>query len=214
MNIISFWSLEYLMGQWRPTIGDPCFMGWFTVGSYLACAILSLILAITNNNLDRRPYLFWGMISLLMMLLGINKELDLQSLFTEVGRQIARAQGWMDQRRIVQFWFIMAFGAAAIGAFLSFVIIRRDLFRRFTLTFTGLFFLLCFIVIRAAGFHHFDEMLRFRVFVARMNWLLELIGIYMIFLAGVQESIKLKKIIGNRDLISTQKKILFSQQRK
>jgi hypothetical protein len=181
------------MGQWRPTIGDPCFMGWFTVGSYLACAILSLILAITNNNLDRRPYLFWGMISLLMMLLGINKELDLQSLFTEVGRQIARAQGWMDQRRIVQFWFIMAFGTTAITTFLFFVRIKQDLFKRFTLAFTGLFFLLCFIVIRAAGFHHFDEMLGFRLFGAKMNWLLELTGIYLIVLAAFKEIILLKK---------------------
>lgn len=194
MSIMSFWSLEYLRGQWRPTIGDPCFMGWFTVGSYFACAILSLILALTNQNADRRSFLFWGMISLLMILLGINKQLDLQSLFTEVGKQIAKAQGWMDDRRTVQFWFIVAFGSTAMGAFLSFAIIRRDLFRRFMLAFTGLFFLLSFIVIRAAGFHHFDAMLGFRLFGAKMNWLLELTGIYSIVVAGLLEIVRLKKI--------------------
>jgi hypothetical protein len=129
-----------------------------------------------------------------MILLGINKQLDLQSLFTEIGRQIVRAQGWMDHRRIVQFWFIVAFGTTAIAAFLSLVRIRRDLFRRFTLAFTGLFFLLCFIVIRAAGFHHFDEMLGFRLFGAKMNWLLELTGIYAIVLAAFKEIILLKKV--------------------
>jgi hypothetical protein len=129
-----------------------------------------------------------------MILLGINKQLDLQSLFTEIGRQIARAQGWMDHRRMVQFWFIVAFGTSAIAAFLSLVRIRRDLFKRFTLAFTGLFFLLCFIVIRAAGFHHFDEMLGFKLFGAKMNWLLELTGIYSISIAGLEEFLHLKKI--------------------
>jgi hypothetical protein len=135
------------------------------------------------------------MVGLLMILLGINKQLDLQSLFTEVGRQIARAQGWMDQRRIVQLWFIVGFGTVALASFISFVRIKRDLFWRFKLAFTGLFFLLCFIVIRAAGFHHFDEMLRFRLFGAKINWLLELTGIYLILIAGLQEFIRLKKIL-------------------
>jgi hypothetical protein len=194
MDVESLWSLKYLIGQWRPTIGDPCFMGWFTVGSYFACAIFGLIAAFGNRIADRRASLFWRMVGLLMILLGINKQLDLQSLFTEIGRQIARSQGWIDQRRIVQFWFIVGFGTAALASFFSFVRIKRDLFRRFKLAFTGLFFLLCFIVIRAAGFHHFDVMLGFRLFGAKMNWLLELTGVYLICIAGLQEIVQLKKI--------------------
>ena len=195
MDVKSLWSLEYLIGQWRPTIGDPCFMGWFIVGSYFVCAILSFIAAFGNRIVDRRAASFWRMVGLLMILLGMNKQLDLQSLFTEIGRQIARTQGWMDQRRIVQFWFIVAFGTSALVSFFLFVRIKRDLFGRFKLAFIGLFFLLSFIVIRAAGFHHFDEMLRFRLFGAKMNWLLELTGIYLIFIAGLQEFIWLRKIL-------------------
>ena len=175
------------MGEWRPTIGDPDFMGWFICGSYFACAILSLIDAFGNRIADRKSSSFWGMVGLLMILLGINKQLDLQTLFTEIGRQVARAQGWIDQRRIVQFWFIIAFGTVALASFFLFVRIKRDLFRRFKLAFTGLFILICFIVIRAASFHHFDEMLRFRLFGAKMNWLLELTGIYLVFIAGLRE---------------------------
>jgi hypothetical protein len=195
MDVESLWSLGYLIGQWRPTIGDPDFMGWFTVGSYFVCAILSLIAAFGNRIADRRAASFWRMVGVLMILLGINKQLDLQSLFTEMGRQIARAQGWMDQRQIVQLWFIVAFGTAALASFFLFVRIKRDLFGRFKLAFTGLFFLLSFIVIRAAGFHHFDVMLGFRLFGAKMNWLLELTGIYLIFIAGLQEFIWLRKIL-------------------
>jgi hypothetical protein len=167
-------------------------MGWFTVGSYFACAISSFILASIDKGADRRFIRFWSVIGLMMILLGINKQLDLQSLFTEVGRQVARMQGWMDQRRVVQFWFIMALGTAAMGGFLSFAVSRRDLFRRFKLAFIGLFFLLSFIVIRAASFHHFDQMLGFRLFGVRMNWALELTGIYLIIGAGLKEIIILQ----------------------
>ena len=187
MNITSFWSLEYLMGEWHPTIGDPTFMGWFTVGSYFGCAIFGAMVVFVNRKRDRGFLFFWSTTTLLMILLGINKQLDVQSLLTEVGRQIARAQGWMDSRRIVQFWFIVAFGTAAIAIFTLFVIMMRGLFRRFALAFAGLFFLLSFIIIRACSFHHFDEMLGFRFFEFKMNWLLELTGIYLIFLAEFKE---------------------------
>lgn len=175
------------MGQWRPQIGDPSFMGWFTVGSYFACAILAAIIVLMSRTIDRTFFSFWSMICLLMILLGINKQLDLQSLFTEVGRQIARSQGWMDYRRTVQFWVISAFGTTVIVALLLFVITMRDLFRRFKLVFIGLFFLLSFIIIRAFSFHHFDEMLGFKFLGLKMNWLLELTGIYLILIAGFKE---------------------------
>jgi hypothetical protein len=169
-------------------------MGWFTVGSYFACAIVALIAVLVNQMGGRKSCFFWSMISLLMILLGINKQLDLQSLFTEVGRQIAKSQGWMDQRRIVQFWFIVAFGTIALVAFLWFAVFMRDLVRRFMVAFTGLFFLLSFIIIRACSFHHFDEILRFKILGAKMNWVLELTGIYLILVAGIREIIYLRKI--------------------
>ena len=194
MTIISFWSIEYLMGRWRPTIGDPGFMGWFTVTSYFACAVVAFISVLINQMGGRKSCLFWSLVTLLMIFLGINKQLDLQSLFTEMGRQIAKAQGWMAQRRIVQFWFIVGFGTSAFTGFLLFAIIMRNLFRRFMFAFTGLFFLLSFIIVRAASFHHFDEMLGFKLFGAKMNWVLELTGIYLILVGGFKEIIYLKKI--------------------
>lgn len=187
MNAASFWSLEYLMGEWQPQIGDPSFMGWFTVGSYFGCAICGAMIVLMNRKGDREFFLFWSMISVLMILLGINKQLDLQSLFTEVGRQIARAQGWMDHRRAVQFWFILGFGTCVVGGFVFFVVILKDLFKRFTLAFIGLFFLLSFIIVRAASFHHFDEMLGWTLLESKINWILELTGVYLIFVAGFRE---------------------------
>jgi len=194
MYSASFWSLENLMGQWHPKIGDPTFMGWFTVGSYFACAIMALCAVLTNKKADRGCFLFWSMVSVLMILLGINKQLDIQSLFTEVGRHIARHQGWTEQRRVLQFWFIVFLGTASMASFLLFIFIMRDLFRQFMLAFIGLFFLISFIMIRAASFHHFDEVLQFRLLDFKMNWLFELTGIYAIFVAGIVDILRLKNL--------------------
>jgi len=187
MNAASLWSPEYLMGHWRPTIGDPSLMGWFTVGAYVAGAILAFWAARPHPANDRRPVVFWGAVGLLMVLLAINKQLDLQTLLTEIGRQTARYQGWMEQRRSVQFWFIVGFSILATAGFLGFVFFMRNWFRRFMLAFIGLFVLLSFIIIRAASFHHVDQFLNVRILHLRMNWILELSGIFIVLAAAVAD---------------------------
>jgi len=190
------WSIEYLAGSWRPGIGDPHFMGWFTAGSYFACAVMAALLATFLNQMEeKRGSEFWFMITLLMVLLGINKQLDLQSLFAEMGRQIAIAQDWYPHRRVVQFSFIVLFVTMSVAAFAWFARAYRELFRRYALAFCGLFFLLSFVVIRAAAFHHFDEVIQYDLHGIKMNWVLELTGIYMIILAGLKEMLSSR--IGN-----------------
>jgi hypothetical protein len=174
------------MGRWQPAIGDPSFMGWFTVAAYGACAILAAVSARAHRKRERRSFIFWSLVSGWMLLLAINKQLDLQSLVPEIGRRIAMHQGWMAQRRTVQFWFIVGFGLLSLAGFAGFVYALRDLCRRFRLAFIGLFFLLSFIILRAAGFHHVDPVPHFRFLNLKMNWLLELGGIFIISAAAIQ----------------------------
>jgi hypothetical protein len=164
-------------------------MGWFTVGAYFAGLVIALCAAWLNRSKreDRQAFLFWFLVSVLMLFLGINKQLDLQSLFTEMGRQVAKSQGWFDQRRTVQFWFVVIFGAASLSIFVFLLIRMRGLFKRFTLAFVGLFFLLGFVILRAASFHHFDAVILSRFFGMKMNWVLELTGIFMIVLSGFRD---------------------------
>ncbi len=187
MSAAPFWSPEYLMGHWRPTIGDPSVMGWFTVGAYAAGAALAFWAARPHPANDRRSVFFWGMVGLLMVLLAINKQLDLQTLLTEIGRQTAKHQGWMEQRRSVQFWFIVGFSTLATAGFLGFAFFMRNWFRRFMPAFIGLFILLSFIIIRAASFHHVDQFLDVRILHVRMNWILELSGIFIVMAAAVAD---------------------------
>src|SRR3954468_15751872 len=78
-------------GQWRPGIGDPTLLGWTTVVAYFAAALACGRTAAAKGG---RPTPFWSLLSLLLVFLGFNKQLDLQSVLTEIGRRLAREQGW------------------------------------------------------------------------------------------------------------------------
>jgi len=177
--------------QWRPTIGDPSFMGWFTVAAYAVGAALAAMAGWRpvddEGELQGRRNWLWLAVAALMACLCVNKQLDLQSLFTDIGRVVARHQGWYDQRRDFQRWFVLAVLAGA-GVFAGFFLWRcREFWLRHKLLTAGLLFLLTFIVVRAISFHHFDVILRTRVFGVRMNWAFELTGICLVSLAAVRE---------------------------
>lgn len=175
--------------RWRPQIGDPSFMGWLTVAAYAATALLCFIAArrcFWGNHLkqDRWRHRMWLGVAVLMVFLCVNKQLDLQSLFTDVGRLLARLGGWYDSRRVAQRWFVLAVGTA--GAVTLTVIawkMRSALLENIVLL-VGLTSLVTFIVIRAASFHHVDVLIRSYVLGIRINWLLELGGIALVALGA------------------------------
>ena len=103
--------------DWRPGIGDPTIGGWITVALYfLAClSCCRTMVAILSPGTTRQfDGFIWRGIAVMFFFLGINKQLDLQSAFTEIGRMIAASEGWYGERRTVQFYFII--GAAALCA--------------------------------------------------------------------------------------------------
>ena len=172
--------------EWEPGIGDPTLLGWLTVAAYLCAAVLCGIAAMRSRPVDRRAYVFWVIFTVLMLALGINKQLDLQSLFTVVLKQFAKSTGWYEDRRIFQgiFIFVIAFFGCAV-ALLAWVWTSRSL-PQHRLTLLGGIFLLAFIVIRAASFHHFDEILGTPVAFLRINHLLELGGIACVAFGAIK----------------------------
>ncbi len=173
--------------RWRPEIGDPSFIGWFTVAAYAATALTAWLAALRAG---RRPgsmkgsRLTWILVTLLMSLLCLNKQLDLQSLFTDIGRVMSHNQGWYEERREFQKWFVLGvLGISSVSTLALFIRFRNFWKRHFLLS-TGLVFLLTFIVVRAISFHHFDVFLKSQLGGVRMNWFLELTGIGLIWLAA------------------------------
>lgn len=177
--------------QWSPGVGDPNVMGWLTVAVYAFAAIIAARRAVKGPFSDEsrgREFAFWWFSAVLLASLAVNKQLDLQSLLTEVGRCVARAQGWYEDRRTVQVWFIvgvMAGGALGVG-WLGFLL--RYTLARTGLALVGLGFVSVFVAVRAAGFHHVDTLIGTTVAGLRMNWVLELPGPILVAVAGLRGS--------------------------
>jgi hypothetical protein len=174
--------------RWSPGIGDPTAMGWFTVLVYglagLVAALVAIHAAFPATSL-RRERVFWTLLSLALFALAVNKQLDLQSLATAIGRCVAQAQGWYAQRRAFQAEVILGLLVAmAVFSVLLWVLMRGTL-RRTGVALVGFAFVLGFVAVRAVGFHHVDVILNLRVNDVRMNWVLELIGPMLILLSGL-----------------------------
>jgi hypothetical protein len=176
---------------WRPAIGDPSVMGWLTVAAYAVAAALCFWAARrvpigADGAPGRRERRMWTWIGLLMSALCVNKQLDLQTLFTRIGRELAARGGWYGSRRIVQFFFVMA--VASVGTWVFILVVRKTrlILKERKLLLFGLCFLISFIIIRASSFHHVAVILEAKIWGVRMNWLLELGGIMMIAASAAQ----------------------------
>jgi len=167
--------------------GDHTFFGWMTVLAYLVTSIrLSLKTRLAWLNKDN--ILFWVCFTVLILFLGFNKQLDLQSNFTEMMRDMAKANGWYEQRRPLQFLFV-SFIALLLP--LLFFLVRLSLansWRRYKLMWIGILLLLVFIVIRAASFHHVDLIFYKTIGSLRFYQALEIVAISIIFVGTFYES--------------------------
>lgn len=181
--------------EWKPGIGDPTVWGWFTVAAYIAAAVFA-IKASKAAQISGREWkiesAFWLGVTIAMVALGINKQLDLQSLLTELARDWSKASGWYEGRRAVQEIAIslMAASALAIAIHLS-VSLRRTAIE-VRLAVLGLCFVLAFVVIRAASFHHIDALLNSRFIGINWNALLELPGVIVTAILAARYAMRIK----------------------
>lgn len=169
--------------EWRPSIGDSTIIGWFTVAVYLLASVISFYAAnrATLSGAWRRiDSQFWLMMGLLLLVLGINKQLDLHSLLTEIARDAAMSGGWYEQRREYQKLFIASIAGTTFAVAAIMMVWSRKLLRSQQVAILGFCILLAFIVIRAASFHHVDQLLSQSVLGARWNSIFELMGIALI----------------------------------
>jgi hypothetical protein len=166
--------------RWRPQIGDPTAIVWITVVAYGAAALLCLAAARAEAGRARWPRHFWLVLAVALALLSLNKQLDVQSLFTQVVRDWTKAHGWYERRRELQAAFICAIALVGLVALVlaPYVLRRQDTPRKVAVA--GMIFLYSFIVIRASSFHHVDLALASTIGSVRLNWMLELGGIFTV----------------------------------
>lgn len=181
-------TLTCAFTQWSPGLGDNNIMGWLTVLVYLVAGVLSLraARAMAEDALSRRERLFWAIAGAVMLFLAVNKQLDLQSLVTMIGRCHSQLAGWYNDRRAVQKLFILLVAAGGLGAVGLLALLLRGILNRVWLALLGLGFVCLFVVIRAASFHHVDILISSTVLGFKMNWALELPGPLMVILVALR----------------------------
>jgi hypothetical protein len=177
------------VGNWSPGIGDPTLVGWFTVVAYFVAALACWKVrgGAPDNapGLRRKEHLFWIALVLALLFLCINKQLDLQTAFTEFMRSLARQQGWYDTRFTYQLAFIAAMAMGLpVGIGLC-IRLTRGLATSVKTAGVGLVAIACFVLIRAASFHHIDRLLGQTLLMLNLNGVLELGGIAAVFTGAV-----------------------------
>ncbi len=180
-------------------------MGWFTVVAYFGASLLCLKAFALEKRGPKRPLtetipaLFrvfkkhrmrppppaqraggWFALFLIMAALGVNKQLDLQSLGTDLMRVIAYSGGWYGERRLFQLFFVC--GMLLVGILLGGILIKltQGALKPLRLSVLGLVVTMVFVVIRASSFHHVDLLINSYFAGVRMNWLLELAGVSLV----------------------------------
>lgn len=179
---------DCILAGWSPGIGDPTWQGWSTTVLYVFVAIVALMTARHAKFPEEshsRERAFWLTLATVLGLLAINKQLDLQSALTEAGRCAAHAQGWYDQRRSVQIAFLGILATISLLFLGALLMMMHGTLKRTALPATGLAFVLCFVLMRAVGFHYFDHALGRPVMGIRMNMILEWTGPILILCAAI-----------------------------
>jgi hypothetical protein len=168
--------------NWRPGIGDPTIGGWVTVTLYFL-AVISCWITARNSSLSDRK--IWYAITVLFLGLGINKQLDLQSALTEMGRIVAIDEGWYARRETVQLYFIIVVALVCSWAIIAMVVAARSAPFSTWLALVGTTMVIGFVLIRAASFHHIDRFIGSTVLGFRWNWILEMAGISVVIAASL-----------------------------
>jgi len=184
------------LGAWSPGIGDPTVLGWVTVAGYGVAAWLCYRAsngpspdACQAGSIAWRERILWRILVGILIALGINKQLDLQSAMTELLRIAARGLGWYEFRREYQAAFIEMLVIATLIAWGSLVAFSWKMSRSVKIAGLGLSLLGAFVLMRAASFHHVDALIGHRGLSLELDWIIELGGIGVIALAAVQRMI-------------------------
>ena len=178
--------------HWVPSIGDPTIIGWVTVVVYFIVAIICFKAAVIPEQ-EKNIKNFWLLLAFFLIALGINKQLDLQILLTQFGKDIAIEQGWYKNRRIVQAGFIVLIGLIGLTTLILLKNIFQNTNSSVKVAIIGCSILFLFIFTRASSFHHMDIFKSLNLADIKIYSVLELGGLLVIGLGGYQY-IKLKKL--------------------
>ncbi len=178
---ITLFNLGYIeAGQWHPGISDPTPMGVIIFVCYFIGAAVCGVRAwrcLYSPALRRSYFRFWVFCGIALFLFGLNKQLDLHQLISQLGRDWARSDGWYQDRREFQSIVIKCLAGASAATLLATWWTLRGMPFRFYVALLGLMILGFYVLVRAASFHQVDHFLGLGTDGFRLAWVVELGGI-------------------------------------
>ena len=216
LNLANFNQQNIYTSAWnnnsfKPTgfdFGDHTVFGWATVFLYFLASICTGYLAKLAKT-NKENGFFWLGLTILLIFLGLNKQLDLQTNLTQWLRAISKAHGWYEQRRGLQLVFISLMGLAIPLLLISLRVFLNNSWRRYKLTWIGIVLLLVFVSVRAASFHHVDTFFYKTIGSLRYYQALEMLAIGLIIFSIFYKS---KSALFNQTNETEYKKLVEIQQ--
>ena len=180
-------------------------LGWTTFALYLIAALLSFRAAFASSRCPRSVVRdqwssetgrVWIWLGVVLSVLGLNKQLDLQTLLIKLGRQIAGKENLSANRAGLHVLFFLGFILAFIALFVA---VRFRLpghigrfGRQLPWAAGGCAMVCAYIVIRAASIDRVDLMLGFDFERIPFLWLLEAGGLLLIIVQALGKPDKFK----------------------
>jgi hypothetical protein len=166
---------------WRPGFGDNTIIGWTITASYFVATAFCFAAWRREVALEasvpagRQPNFLLGL-TLAMLFLGLNKQLDMQILVGQIGREALQSLGLYGGRRRIQLAFIAVVAIVACFAVWRAFAYTRRVGARYRFALVGIIYLAAFVIIRTASFHHIDILLGTRIEDVKINTFFELGG--------------------------------------
>jgi hypothetical protein len=185
------WSLFQTCAAeaWSLRLGDPDAIGIALAIGYALAAALALTVVFRGpfrSGHRKAERALWMTSAAVLVVLALNKQLDLQVFVTSTARCVARAEGWYDSRRALQagvtIWLILM---AAVLVPLLLVWLRRAM-RGNLLLIGGMILLVVFVLIRVVSFHHMDHFLRTDILSVRLHRWVEAAALGLVLFAGAR----------------------------
>jgi hypothetical protein len=177
--------------------GDPTILGWFISALYVLAGLLALrawwkyrssggdvqSLLPAAAGLQRLAT-WWLVVAVLMILLGLTKELDLLQKMVRVwGRAAVANHGWYANRAIVQRAFVALMALVLAGAGGVVLYYFRSILARIIPALAGMALVLLYALLQTAAFNGFRDAMptNFDAVV----WLLEPAGVLLVLWCAI-----------------------------
>jgi hypothetical protein len=176
--------LNGVLTIWARAIDGPSLFGWATTVGYILAALLCIRAARVRKNAGAGESAVWCASAGLLAFLGVNKQLNFQTLLIVIGRAAAQTEGWYDNRRVVQKLFVGTLALAFMGL-VWWAVTRHGFFlRNHRLVAIGLGLVLIYGLLRAAEIDHLKLGVSSSPADQPWLWIIEVTGVMLCILGA------------------------------